>query len=178
MIDMLNIEPNFEHHYQVYGFFAPSVKDYVERGLMDWDGTKEYRALMKIEEPYQYRDRLTMPKYIMNAAGDQFFVPDSSQFYWHELKGEKLLRYVPNTDHSMKDSDANKSLTSYLDLILRGAKRPEYSWKVEPNDDIRNVTSKEEPTRSESMGQLSIQTRAIFGWKRSGGSIGKRYCSR
>ncbi|HEY3742981.1 MAG TPA: PhoPQ-activated pathogenicity-related family protein [Bryobacteraceae bacterium] len=144
VIDMLNIEPNFEHHYQVYGFFAPSVKDYVERGLMDWDGTKEYRALMKIEEPYQYRDRLTMPKYIMNAAGDQFFVPDSSQYYWNDLKGEKLLRYIPNTDHSMRGSDANKSLTSYLDLILRDAKRPEYSWKVMPDGDI-HVTSKEEP---------------------------------
>jgi PhoPQ-activated pathogenicity-related protein len=145
VIDILNIEANFQHHYRAYGFFAPSVKDYVERGLMDWDGTKEYRALMQIEEPYQYRDRLTMPKYIVNAAGDQFFVPDSSQFYWNDLKGEKLLRYVPNADHGMGGSDVNKSLTSYFDLILRGAKRPEYSWKVLPNGDI-HVAAKEEPS--------------------------------
>ena len=53
-------------------------------------------ALLKIEDPYEYRDRLTMPKYLVNATGDQFFLPDSSQFYFDELKGEKYLRYVPN----------------------------------------------------------------------------------
>ena len=30
VIDLLNIEPSFEHHYKVYGFFAPAVKDYEE----------------------------------------------------------------------------------------------------------------------------------------------------
>lgn len=144
VIDMLNIQQSFEHHYRVYGFFAPAVGDYVERGLMDWNGTKEYKKLMEIEEPFEYRDRLTMPKFVVNAAGDQFFVPDSAQFYWKDLQGEKLLRYVPNADHGMGGSDVPKSLTAYYDMILRNRKRPEYDWKVEPNGDIR-VTSKDEP---------------------------------
>jgi PhoPQ-activated pathogenicity-related protein len=145
VIDMLNMEKSFDHHYRVYGFFAPSVKDYEERGLMDWNGTKEYQALLQIEEPYQYRDRLTLPKYIVNASGDQFFIPDSSQFYWNGLKGEKLLRYVPNANHGLSGSDTPKSLTSYYDTVLRGAKRPEYSWKVLPNGDMR-VVSGDKPT--------------------------------
>jgi len=37
----------------------------------------------------------------MNSTGDQFFLPDNSQFYFQDLPGEKYLRYVPNTDHSM-----------------------------------------------------------------------------
>ena len=45
---------------------------------MEWNGTPEYRALMKIVEPYEYRQRLRMPKFIINASGDQFFLPDSS----------------------------------------------------------------------------------------------------
>ena len=69
---------------------------------MEWNGTPEYQALMKIEEPYQYRHRLTMPKFIVNAAGDQFFLPDSSQFYFNDLPGVKYLRYVPNADHSLE----------------------------------------------------------------------------
>ena len=68
---------------------------------MDWMGTPQFRALMKIEEPYEYRDRLTMPKLLLNASGDQFFLPDSSQFYFDDLRGEKHLRYVPNTSHSL-----------------------------------------------------------------------------
>ena len=37
---------------------------------------------MEIEDPYEYRQRLTMPKYIVNASGDQYFLPDNSQFYF------------------------------------------------------------------------------------------------
>lgn len=144
VIDVLNMEKSFEHHFQAYGFFAPSVGDYVARGLLDWTGTKEYKALVEIEDPFSYRDRLTMPKFIMNAAGDQFFLPDSSQFYWKELEGEKTLRYIPNADHGMGGTDAPKSLTAFFDMILRDRKRPEYSWTIEKNGDIR-VTSKEEP---------------------------------
>ena len=55
----------------------------LRRAEASWIGSKrrQFKALMRIEEPYEYRDRLTMPKFIINASGDQFFLPDSSQFY-------------------------------------------------------------------------------------------------
>ena len=102
VIDMLNVEPSFVHHYRAYGDWSDAVKDYTEQGIMDWMGTPQFRALMKIEEPYEYRDRLTMPKYLVNASGDQFFLPDSSRFYFDDLKGEKHLRYEPNASHSLE----------------------------------------------------------------------------
>ncbi len=145
VIDILNMVPQFEHHWRAYGFWAPAVGDYSARGIMDWSGSKEYKKLMEIEEPFEYRDRLTMPKYIINAAGDQFFLPDSSQFYWDKLKGEKRLRYVPNADHSLNGSDAILGVVAYLDSVIKGTKRPEYNWKVEKNGDIR-VFSKDKPS--------------------------------
>ena len=141
VIDMLNIQKSFIHHWRAYGFWAPSVGDYTEMKTMDWMGAKEYANLLKIEEPYNYLDRLTMPKYVINAAGDQFFLPDSSQFYWKDLKGEKLLRYVPNTDHSLRNSDAVESLVAWFQLIVGGAARPSYSWKVEKDGAIRVKTT-------------------------------------
>ncbi len=36
--------------------------------------------MLEIIDPYEYRDLLTMPKLVLNSAGDQFFLPDSSQF--------------------------------------------------------------------------------------------------
>jgi PhoPQ-activated pathogenicity-related protein len=80
VIDLLNVEPSFEHHYRAYGFWAPTVHDYEDMGIMRWRGTPEFQALMRIEDPYSYRDRVTMPKFIVNATGDQYFLPDSSQF--------------------------------------------------------------------------------------------------
>ncbi|MFN7918506.1 MAG: PhoPQ-activated protein PqaA family protein [Bryobacteraceae bacterium] len=93
---------------------------------MDWLGTKQMKNLMKIEEPFQYRDRLTMPKYMVNSAGDQFFIPDSSQFYFDKLKGERYLRYIPNTDHSLRNSDAPLGLPSpgCSRLVLVESARP------------------------------------------------------
>ena len=78
VIDLLNIEPSFRHQFRVYGGYSRQVTDYVQAGIMDWDRTVEFRNLMKIEEPFEYRQRLTMPKFIINASGDQYFLPDSS----------------------------------------------------------------------------------------------------
>lgn len=144
VINLLNIVPSFEHHYRVYGFFAPAVHDYEAMGIMDWEGTPEYRALMKIVEPYEYRDRYTMPKLIMNATGDQFFLPDSTRFYYKDLPGEKLLRMVPNADHGMKGSDAVETILAYYQMIITDKARPRFSWKLEKDGSIR-VTTADKP---------------------------------
>ena len=112
---------------------------------MDWTGTQEYQNLLAIEEPYSYRDRLTMPKFMINAAGDQFFLPDSSRFYFDDLRGEKYLRYVPNTDHGMRNTDARESMLAYYEAFINGKPRPQFSWTFEANGDIR-VSSKDKPS--------------------------------
>ena len=128
VIDVLNLEPSFTHHFRAYGFWAPAVGNYVEEGVMNWPGTPEYAALRKIEDPFEYRERLTMPKLIVNACGDQFFLPDSSQFYFADLKGPKYLRYVPNTDHSLKGSDAYETLTAWHHVQVNKAQVPRFAW--------------------------------------------------
>ena len=144
VIDMLNVEPSFVHHYRAYGAWSDAVKDYTEHGIMDWMGTPQFRALMKIEEPYEYRDRLTMPKFMLNASGDQFFLPDSSQFYFDDLKGEKYLRYVPNTSHSLDKSDALESLQAFYASVVGNTPRPRITWTNEKDGSIK-VVSKDLP---------------------------------
>lgn len=140
VIDLLNVEPSFEHHYRAYGFYSPAVKDYEDLGIMQWSGSPQYRKLMQIVEPYEYRDRLTMPKYIVNASGDQYFLPDSSQFYFAELKGEKYLRYVPNTDHSLRNSDVREGMIAFFDAFLKKQPRPKFTWSFENDGSIRVTT--------------------------------------
>jgi PhoPQ-activated pathogenicity-related protein len=137
VIDMLNIQPSFEHHWRVYGFWAPAVQDYVNMGIMEWARSPRYQQMMKIVEPYEYRDRLTMPKFMVNATGDQFFIPDSWQFYWGDLKGEKYIRYVPNADHSLRRSDAAQSVEAYYTALIENQPRPKFDWNVEKNGTIR-----------------------------------------
>ena len=143
-IDTLNVEKAFDHHYRVFGFFSPAVKDYQDAGVMDWNGTPQYRKLLAIEDPYNYRDRFTMPKFMIYAAGDQYFLPDSSRYYFDDLKGEKYLRYIPNTDHGLRNTDARESSLAFYQAFLTGTPRPKFSWSFEPGGDIK-VTSKMKP---------------------------------
>ncbi len=146
VIDMLNVVPSFKHHFAAYGFWAPAVGDYERAGIMDWQDTPQYKALLKIEEPYQYRDRFTMPKLLINSAGDQFFLPDSSQFYWNDLPGKKYIRYVPNSDHSLKNTDALTSLLAFYDAIIHAKALPEMTWEL-PEPGVIRVHSKTKPAK-------------------------------
>ncbi|MGC2198963.1 MAG: PhoPQ-activated pathogenicity-related family protein [Stellaceae bacterium] len=129
VIDLLNVEASFEHHYRAYGFWAPAIAAYQASGIMRWAGTAELAELLKIEDPFAYRGRLAVPKFILNSAGDQYFLPDSSRFYFDALIGEKYLRYVPNTDHSLRGSDAAESAFAFYEAIVAGHDRPKFSWR-------------------------------------------------
>jgi PhoPQ-activated pathogenicity-related protein len=148
VIDALNSEVITRHHYQAYGFFSPALKDYVRHGLFpDKVGTPEYREILAIEDPYHYRhrERLKIPKYLINASGDQFFLPDNSQFYFHELSEPKYLRYVENAKHDLGGSDARESLAAFYLSVLEGKPRPTFSWKREADGRLR-VTVKDKPS--------------------------------
>jgi PhoPQ-activated pathogenicity-related protein len=136
VIDVLNTTPSLQHHFRAYGFWSPSLEDYTALHLMEWVGTPQWKALMKIEDPFSYRDRLTIPKYIVNSAGDQYFLPDSSQFYFDALRGEKYLRYVPNTRHDLDNSDAPASIAAFYETVVKGVPRPRFSWKFEKDGAI------------------------------------------
>jgi PhoPQ-activated pathogenicity-related protein len=147
VIDVLNIDPSMRHHFAAYGFWAPAIGDYVQHRIMERMGHPRLKELYDLVDPHQYRDRLTMPKFIVNATGDQFFLPDSSQFYWDDLLQPKYLRYVPNADHGLRDSDAVESLTAFYSLILEDKQGPQFSWsrpepgtlQVQPKDQPREV---------------------------------------
>lgn len=137
VIDVLNVDVSMRHHVGVYGFYTLAINDYVQHKIMNRMGDSRLKQLYEIEDPYAYRDRLTMPKLILNASGDEFFCPDSSQFYFKDLPGEKHLRYVPNTGHSLRDTDALESMVAFYQCVLANKPRPQYSWTMEPDGSIR-----------------------------------------
>jgi len=146
VIDLLNLEPSFAHHWRNYGYWAPAVNDYVREGIMDWMGTPEFGKLLEQTEPYSFIDELTIPKLLINAAGDQFFQPDSWEFYWNDLKGEKHVQYVPNFGHDLSESDALPNLISFYASVLNQTPRPTYSWEVQEDKILIQTDSTYLPT--------------------------------
>ncbi len=146
VIDVLNVDVSMRAHFASYGFWAPAIDEYVEHRIMQRRETKRYGELLQLEDPFAYRDRFTMPKCIINATGDQFFCPDSSQFYFDDLPGEKNLCYVPNTEHSLKDSNAVESLVAFHHTIVNGTPRPQFNWKIDDQNRLI-VTCQTKPQR-------------------------------
>ena len=145
-IDLLNMGEQFRRHFDAYGFYAPAIADYVALDIPNRIATPEGQALLSIVDPYAYRERFTMPKIILNSTGDQFFLPDSSQFYFKDLPETKWLRYLPNSDHK-QSMDVAKSLASWVDQINDGETPPRYNWTIETDGAIRVETVDRHPDR-------------------------------
>lgn len=144
--DLLNMRRSFSHHWAAYGFWAEVLDPYADLGIFDWFDTAEMDALLEIVDPYEYRDRLAIPKFIINAAGDDFFVMDSIQFYIDEIPGETFLRHVPNTDHYLTNAELEvfSCMAPFYDAFLKDQTRPRFDWSLESDGSIR-VTAQDAP---------------------------------
>jgi len=146
VIDVLNMNEQMKHHYAAYGFYSSAIGDYEDMkvlGQLDSDGGGEIRNFV---DPYSYRSRYTLPKFLINSAGDQFFLPDSAQFYFDDLPGEKHILYCANTDHGLDGSEADKALLAWYQSILLERSRPEFAWDI-PEEGHVAVQTKTRPQK-------------------------------
>ncbi len=148
VFDNLNQGPQMVHHFQAYGSFSPAVEDYTNMQIFERILTPEAQQLSKIVDPYRYlrNGHFEIPKLLLNSAGDEFFVSDSAQYYFHDLPGQNnYLRYFPNTGHGL-DFGAVESTISFYDAILNNRPLPKFSWTVEPDGALR-VQTVDAPTQ-------------------------------
>lgn len=144
VIDVLNMGEQMQHHYAAYGFYSSAIGDYEDMkvlGQLDSEGGADIRNFV---DPYEYRERYTMPKFLINSAGDQFFLPDSAQFYFDDLPEDKYLLYCPNTDHGLDGSDADSALLAWYASILAGRSRPDFQWRVSQEGRMK-ITARTQP---------------------------------
>jgi len=143
VIPILNIVPNIGHQYRAYGGWSFALDDYLSMGVMSWLNEPQFKALAAVVDPYSYLDRLTMPKYAICATGDEFFLPDSPQFFWDDLPGEKHLRMVPNAEHSLIGHalDISFAVIAFYRRVVHNKPLPRYSWTMEKaNDTEASIT--------------------------------------
>ncbi len=151
VIDVLNTQKSLSYICQSYGGVCPqALRDYEEYNITKSLNTSAYSDLMTVEDPYsylmddKYKERFAIPKYIINASGDDFFVPDSSKWYFKDLPGYNTnrshIRYLPNSMHYLggnpiSDSTnsmqaVNEALNSYFYFVLNKITLPTVNWKL------------------------------------------------
>lgn len=142
VFDVLNIDEQMDHHrkiyrnyfadnplYHMYGGYSDAIADYTAFDIMSRLYTPAGQTLLSIVDPFEFRDRIRVPKLLINSTGDQFFPPDSAQFYFGNLQpGPNYLSYIPNTDHGLDDEATVTALTAFFAGVTRFAQLPQVSW--------------------------------------------------
>lgn len=138
VIDMLNLKPQMKRQLEYYGAYTEAIQDYTNFNIQARMDTPRGRELLKIVDPYEYRDVLLMPKFIILGAGDQYWTVDAANLYFHDLKGEKYIRYEPNADHGIRNSmPSYQALTAFYYTMMRRERMPQFSWTISPNGSFR-----------------------------------------
>ncbi len=136
-IDLLGIKDCLRHMYKSYGSNWPvAFNPYYKQGIDKFIDTDEFEDLMQVEDPLSYINtslgkRLKIKKYIINASGDDFYVPDNSRFYYNRLPGVKSLRMVPNVAHEGIVSITEQSLISFINRFQHQIELPELTENVQ-----------------------------------------------
>ncbi|MDU5780677.1 MAG: PhoPQ-activated protein PqaA family protein [Pantoea sp.] len=156
VMDLLDTKTSLEHMYQSYGKNWPiAFYPYYKQGIDQRIETDEFAKLMTLEDPLAYLNttlgkRLKIDKYIINASGDDFYVPDNSHFYYEQLPGSKSLRVVPNSSHNGILSVTEQSLTTFVNRFQEKRKLPVISEKLQEGGQGKKalrITFSEKPTK-------------------------------
>jgi PhoPQ-activated pathogenicity-related protein len=140
VIDTLNIREQMPRQLNAFGAYSARLAPYTSRGLVPIPETPEGQRLLSMVDPWAYRDRLALPKLIVNGTNDFYWATDALNLYWNELSGNKWVVYVPNAGHDMRRQDKPESdqLTDLVNSLaafsrhqITGRSMPNLTWKHE-----------------------------------------------
>ena len=100
VMDALNQHKLFHRWFQNFGGWSFAIHDYTDEDLMAELDSDEFQELLAIIDPYAYKERLTMPKLVITATGDEFFQSMDDHFWFDDMPGNNLLLRAANADHS------------------------------------------------------------------------------
>ncbi len=157
VIDTLNIRAQMPRQLKAFGAYSGPLTPYTSRGLVPIPETPEGQRLLSMVDPWEYRERLALPKLIVNGTNDFYWATDALNLYWNELTGKKWVVYVPNAGHDLKRRDKPEpdqltdlvnSLAAFSRYQISGRSMPNLAWKHETiNGKLRlTIDATPEPT--------------------------------
>ncbi|KAL3877581.1 hypothetical protein ACJMK2_035277 [Sinanodonta woodiana] len=131
VMDLLNIVKNLHHHYRSLGGWTFAFGDYYDLNFTSQLDNPNTQKMANIIDPIAYNDRFTnKPKYIITTGGDEFFMPDDSDYFYDQLSGPKYLRKLPNAEHSCAGHETSLffSMRSFFLSVVMNEPLPKMEW--------------------------------------------------
>lgn len=148
VIDTLNFRAQMRYQIESWGKFSEQIEDYTRKGLIranDDEESPRETALRTMMDPWTYRERLSIPKLIVNGTNDRYWVVDAAKNYYGELVGPKNVLEIPNAGHDL--NGGRDKVTATIAVLFRrvasGNKLPTLEWTfTEGNSGERMLTLK------------------------------------
>ena len=128
--DNLNIAEQMQHQLSFWGSFSPSIREYVERGILDDLDNPVKRDLLQYIDPFTYRMDLEVPKLIVVGTNDPYWPIDASKLYVDNLPGYFSMVYAPNAGHGTEIFRVTQAISSMIYHINTGEELPALSCKT------------------------------------------------
>jgi PhoPQ-activated pathogenicity-related protein len=150
VIDVLNFTPQMQKQLDSWGEFSEQIQEYTSKGLVKLENETDLEVRLRVMmDPHTYLDRITIPKLIVIATNDRYWVIDSLNVYWDDLQGSKHVVYIPNADHSLGKGVllALKTISAFFQQVTQEASLPEFQWQhLDEGDNYRlTVTAPDKP---------------------------------
>jgi PhoPQ-activated pathogenicity-related protein len=135
VFSLLHMEEAVQNHFQnMNGAWSFAFVPYWGEGLTAEFYTPATDGVWDVEDMHRYRARLDgVPKLLMVASGDEFFLCDDSQSWWDEMPGPKYLKMLPNAEHSMAPHYIRiyETAAAFWSTILENLPLPEVTWTLQ-----------------------------------------------
>ena len=135
VIDTLQMDKQMDLQKASFGDLSEEISEYKELSLDKFVNTPRGQNLLKIVDPYRYREVFTQPKLIILGTNDPYWPLDALNLYYDDLPGEKYILYCPNNVHGLKDFPRIiGSLSALHHRIISNKKLPKMKWDFKEVD--------------------------------------------
>ena len=132
VLDAINFVAVEHHQWMSYNGWSWALQDYLDMDIMTRLDTPEMLELQRQEDPYFFKERLTMPKLVVNAFLDEFQQPDDTRYWWNEMPEPKHFIMTPNAEHSEMTGifEVVPAIGTWIGYLLNRWTIPTFTWTI------------------------------------------------
>lgn len=127
VFDNLAFDRQLERQKFLWGEYSEMIADYARRGLLEVLKTPRGSQLLKMVDPWSYRNETSIPKLLITGSNDRYWPTDATSIYLRDLVGPTSSFVAANKGHNTAGLEIS-TLAAFARSIALSLKWPELKW--------------------------------------------------